>query len=161
MKAEISGEIRYLKASEKRDADRLGRRRAEPSTLIDSDLARRGASLASRLGVHLALLIDREGHITHVVIGSRDRIYLPDLGRFRLDKIRLRRLRLVVFVPEGKSVLERYPAHELRVKSGGRFVSGDSSKVPGGKSKKIEAPAVSHDLITDLENVSFHYNLHQ
>ena len=74
-----------------------------------------------------------------------ERIYLPDLGRFRLDDARLRRLRLVVFVPSEKSEksTETVPA-----------LSGQSDAVSWPPKRDRSVPVhIAADLITDLEKL--------
>lgn len=92
---ELHGHIKGLAPSDRRQIERLYTRRLERSELISLELARELWQLASRLRRRLGLLISREGHIEEVVIGTRDILYLPDLGRYRLGSGRLRRLRLV------------------------------------------------------------------
>src|SRR6185436_7309026 len=84
-------------------------RRTRPDELLGLELARKAATLAAETGRQIGLLIGRDGQIENVVVGSKQRIYLPDLGRFRLDSARLRRIRLAVFIPDGDDNLERYP----------------------------------------------------
>jgi GTP-binding protein HflX len=43
----------------------------------------------------VGLLVSREGRIEEVFLGSREILYLPDLGRYRFGRGRLRRLRLI------------------------------------------------------------------
>lgn len=109
MKELITGEIKGLKPAEKAELDRISQRRSRAQDLIDPDLARRASALCARLGSQLGLLIGRDGRIVSVVVGTKDRLYLPDLGRFRLDSARLRALRLVVFIPEVEPRLAELP----------------------------------------------------
>jgi GTPase len=78
--------------------------------------------------------VARDGKIVHLVIGTKQRVYLPSLGRFRLDDFRLRRLRLIVFVPESALDFER-------------VVAG------GHGQRKAEVPRIAADFITDLEKL--------
>ena len=43
----------------------------------------------------MGVLVSREGKVEEVFVGTREILYLPDLGRYRLGKGRLRRLRLI------------------------------------------------------------------
>ena len=90
---------RGLKASERNELEKLAQKRSNPRAVIAPELQRKAASISAKLGRILGLLIGRDGRVTHVVLGTKERIYLPDLGRFRLDAVRLRRLRLIVFLP--------------------------------------------------------------
>jgi len=129
--ATIVGDIKGLKASNKADLERLSTRRGNARNLVDPDLARRAAALSAELGLQLGMLIGRDGEITHLIVGSKNRIYLPDLGRFRLDSVRLRRLRLVVFIPSVENSQSSLVA---------TFKSKPENKLP-------------RDLITDLEKL--------
>lgn len=102
MKKQVSGDIKSLKASERQTLEKLADRRSNTRELISQQLAKVAASLSGNLNAQLALLIGRDGVVEYVVFGTKNRVYLPDLGRFRLDKARLRRLRLVVFIPSSE-----------------------------------------------------------
>jgi GTP-binding protein HflX len=51
--------------------------------------------LSSELGRQIGVLLDRRGHVGHVVVGDAHKIFLPDIGRQRAGQSRLRGLRLV------------------------------------------------------------------
>lgn len=95
----VFGELSSLKANLRNSLEKLSHRRTSAEKIIDVELARRGAEVMHEAGVQLGLIIGRDGHVEYTVLGTKDRIYLPDLGRFRVAHGRLRRLRLVVFVP--------------------------------------------------------------
>ncbi len=59
------------------------------------ELAATLAQLSADINRQVGLLIDRRGHIAHVVVGDATRIVLPDLGRHRAGAGRLRGVRLV------------------------------------------------------------------
>ncbi len=92
-----------LKPKEKKSIERLAERKVDG--LISRELAKELVTVSRAVSRKIALLIDREGEILEVVVGSRSIIYLPDLGRYRLGTGRLRRVRLVF--PE---IVEREPA---------------------------------------------------
>ena len=103
---DIVGDINSLPPSVRTQLQRLETKRTHPDEIIDLELARRIARICANVGVMIAVLIGRDGRITHTIVGTKHRIYLPDLGRFRLDSARLRRLRLIAFsptMPEGDS----------------------------------------------------------
>ncbi len=140
----VSGELKDLRSREKTALEKLAKRRSDPSELVSSDLARRASDLCAELGKQIALLIGRDGKVTHVVLGTKDRVYLPNLGRYRLDGSRLRRLRMVVFLPEGQHYSRKLPREYYRSQS--------SERPPSGLAR-IEAPQIAPDLITDLEKL--------
>jgi GTP-binding protein HflX len=144
MSNKLFGDLVGLKASEKVSLEKLSSRNFSSHLLVSNDLARRTAELANVLSRQIALLITREGNISHVVLGSKNRVYLPDLGRFRLNDFRLRRLRLLVFAPED-SVEFQEVSNQNNLLSG--LIQAST------RNKKISAPVIAQDLITDLEKL--------
>jgi len=53
------------------------------------------SELSRETGRQLGVLLDRRGHITHVLLGDRRSIFIPDLRLFRFSPGHLRGLRLV------------------------------------------------------------------
>ena len=43
----------------------------------------------------MGLLVDRSGHVSHVLVGTADKLLIPDLGRHRVGRSRFRGLRLL------------------------------------------------------------------
>jgi len=99
MRGQIVGETKELRPSDWRALEKLSLKRSRSEDLIDSDLLKSVSLLAARLGQRIGLLLGRDGRVAHLVLGTKERIYLPDLGRFRLSEARLRRLRFVVLIP--------------------------------------------------------------
>lgn len=62
---------------------------------MSPETARRMAELSREMGRQLGLLIDRRGHVTHILIGDRTSIFIPDLRLYRFSPGHLRGLRLV------------------------------------------------------------------
>ncbi|MCC6219657.1 MAG: GTPase HflX [Deltaproteobacteria bacterium] len=152
MKAVVSGDIKSLRASELKELEKLATKRSSARDLVDVDLASRVSVLVEKLGVHIGLIIARDGRITHVVVGSKNRLFLPDLGRFRLDKARLRRLRLIVFVPEGERILE--PSTAIPTVYGRKDLDeARKTRASGPRAKTFDSPRISQDLLTDLDKL--------
>lgn len=95
MAQQIFGNTSGLTSSEIRLCERLFTRRIERDEIISLDIAREMFALGEKLSRRIGLLVSREGRIEQVVLGKKDILYLPDLGRFRFGKGRLRRLRLI------------------------------------------------------------------
>jgi GTPase len=95
MSQAISGNIKGLAHSEIKRVERLFHRRLDAEELVSLDLARELFRLASELRRRIGLLVSREGRVEEVILGTKEIIYLPDLGRYRLGRGRLRRLRLL------------------------------------------------------------------
>ena len=93
--AEPTGNLTGLKPSATKALERLFRRRVPPDEVVTSELAYQMAEISREIERQVAVIIDRRGEITHVVVGTPSQIMLPDLGRARAGKGRLRGLRLV------------------------------------------------------------------
>ena len=91
----VSGNITGLAPSELRRIERLARRKLDRGELVSLELARELYETSQTLRRGIGLLVSREGEIEEIVVGTKDLLYLPDLGRYRLGKGRLRRLRLI------------------------------------------------------------------
>ena len=91
----MHGHLSGLKPSQIKQIERLTRRRCNPAELIGPDLARALCELSSDISRQIGLLIDRKGHVAEIVVGTADKLDLPDLGRHRAGRGRFRGLRLV------------------------------------------------------------------
>lgn len=91
----VTGEIKGLKASQLKALERTFRRRVPPSELCTQELLHHLLEVSHDVGRRVGVLIDRRGQISHVVVGTATRIYLPDLGRARAGGVRLRGVRWV------------------------------------------------------------------
>ncbi len=74
---------------------RLYHHASEPKQLAAEALVLRMCSVAGKLRRQVGVLIDRNGRVTHVLVGDDHELLLPDLGRFGQGSGRLRGLRLV------------------------------------------------------------------
>lgn len=72
----------------------LANRRVRPWQLISPELARSLCEAAVEIGRQVGVLLDRRGHVEQVMVGNYHRLFLPDLGRFRVGQAHLRGLRL-------------------------------------------------------------------
>lgn len=89
------GNIKGLAHSELKAIGRLSQRRVGRDEIVSLDLAREMLILAERLRRKIAILIDRQGNVAEVMVGTKELVYLPDLGRYRLGPGRLRSLRMI------------------------------------------------------------------
>jgi len=92
---EIFGNIRGLAPSDQRELERLYRRRVPFDVLVTTELSRTLVAVSHATHRQVAVLIDRAGAVTHVVVGDASKVMLPDLGRFRAGQGRFRGLRLI------------------------------------------------------------------
>ena len=92
---QIHGNTTGLKANQTKALERLGRRRLKEDRLISNDLARAMTELSAEVRRQVGVLLDRRGNVEHIMIGSPASIELPDWGRLRAGRGRLRGLRLI------------------------------------------------------------------
>lgn len=95
MTQKVTGNINSLPPSALKRVEKLYHRRIDSDEIVPFEFARELCSIASDLRRRIGALISREGIVEEVFLGTKDILYLPDLGRYRLGQGRLRRLRLV------------------------------------------------------------------
>ena len=95
MARQVFGNIQGLPPKQLKQVEKLAIRATRPESIIDLDLARELNQVSAQIKRKIALLINRQGRIEQVVVGTRELVYLPDLGRYRVGRGRLRRLRLI------------------------------------------------------------------
>ncbi len=91
----VAGNTKGLAQSEIRAVAKLFQRSVSPDEIVSLDLGREMVSLAEALRRRIGVLINRQGRIEEVILGTKEILFLPDLGRYRLGRARLRNLRLV------------------------------------------------------------------
>jgi GTP-binding protein HflX len=84
-----------LKGSELASLQRIYRRRIPPRSIITPELARYVSDLSRRIGRQLGVLVNREGSVTHVIVGDAKGIFIPSLEDYPLGRKALRGLRLI------------------------------------------------------------------
>jgi GTP-binding protein HflX len=91
----IHGQIGGLKANQVRRLNNLYRRRTPPAFVVSPELSKAIALLSFEIRRQIGLLIDRQGWITHVVVGNYQEIVIPDIEKYRSGGGRLKGLRCV------------------------------------------------------------------
>src|SRR5215470_7950399 len=91
----LDGHTQGLKAHQLKRLEATFRRKVKGEALVSVELARHLADISRELNRQVGVLVDRNGHVEHVVVGEPSRLYLPDIGRTRAGLGRLRGLRLV------------------------------------------------------------------
>jgi GTPase len=76
-------------------AERIYRRRVKPSQVISLELAVYLCQVSAEMARQVGILLDRRGQIEQVIIGDASKLDLPDIGRLRAGRGRLRGLRLL------------------------------------------------------------------
>jgi len=92
---QVHGNTTGLKASQVKALERLGRRRLSDDLIVTNEFARELTELSNDVRRQVGVLLDRGGSVQHVMIGSGSGIELPDWGRLRAGRGRLRGLRLI------------------------------------------------------------------
>jgi GTP-binding protein HflX len=92
---DVFGNTTGLKASLLRMAERVYRRRVKPDEVISPELGGFLCDVALEMGRQVGVLLDRRGQVDYVIIGDSSKLDLPDIGRLRAGRGRLRGLRLV------------------------------------------------------------------
>jgi GTP-binding protein HflX len=91
----LDGHTQGLKAHQLKRLEATFRRKVKGEALVSVELARHLAEISHELNRQVGVLIDRGGHVEHVIVGEPSRIYLPDIGRARAGLHRFRGLRLI------------------------------------------------------------------
>jgi GTP-binding protein HflX len=121
MSQTVEGNTKGLSPSQIRMVERLFARRFSSDEIVPLDVAREISRVASAIKRRVGMLVSREGRVEEVFVGSREILYLPDLGRYRLGPGRLRRLRLLfsdlsTSHPEAQIPQDHYTdLHKLRL----------------------------------------------
>jgi GTPase len=76
-------------------AERIYRRRVQPSQVVSPELAAFLCGVSFEVGRQVGVLLDRRGQVDHVILGDASKLWLPDIGRLRAGRGRLRGQRLV------------------------------------------------------------------
>ena len=91
----VHGNTNGLSPVERAALERLYRHDTPPDRVIGDHLGRQLCAIAAQTRRQIGALIDRQGRTTHVIVGDADGLTLPDVGRLRTSKGRLRGVRLV------------------------------------------------------------------
>ncbi len=95
MSQTLHGRLDGLSAGDRSSLERLVRYHTPPERVVGDLLGRHLCAIAAKLNRQVGVLIDRRGEVTHIIVGDASKLDLPDIGRARAGKGRLRGLRLV------------------------------------------------------------------
>lgn len=96
MTTPIFGNTVGLSSSEAQTLKALGMAKIPQNLLVTRDVAHRMSSLSYALHRKVGIIVNRNGHVECVLLGTADRCYLPDIGRARAGLGRLRGIRLIM-----------------------------------------------------------------
>ncbi|MFN7827072.1 MAG: GTPase HflX [Acidobacteriota bacterium] len=82
-------------------------RRLPPAEIVTGEFARQMTELSREVGRQIGVLVDRKGHVEHVIIGDATKIVLPALDRSRLGQARFNGLRCIHTHLRGEAGLTR------------------------------------------------------
>jgi GTP-binding protein HflX len=97
--AQLTGDFEKVRPLQLGRLQRLERNVSEPDRFVSPSLCRKLTQSAIDLARLVGVLIDRRGHVQHVLLGEPKRIWMPELGRLGGGVGRTRGLRLVIAVP--------------------------------------------------------------
>jgi GTP-binding protein HflX len=92
---QVYGNTHGLKASQVRQIERLFRRRIAADQMLSNEFARHLSEISHEIRRQVGVLVDRRGAVQHVMVGDARSIELPDWGRLRAGRGRLRGLRCI------------------------------------------------------------------
>ncbi|MFT7623593.1 MAG: GTP-binding protein HflX, partial [Myxococcota bacterium] len=91
----IHGNTTGLKPAQTKALERLFKRRVPPANVTTQQLNELLAATSFDTGRQVGVLVNRKGHVEHVMVGDAHKLDLPDLGRHRAGEGRLRGVRLL------------------------------------------------------------------
>lgn len=91
----VLGNTSGLKKNLIHSLERIYRRKIPACKLITQELAKYLAGLSSEIGRQIGIIVSRSGVITHVIVGDRGGIFIPELNDFPLGRKTLRGLRFI------------------------------------------------------------------
>jgi GTP-binding protein HflX len=91
----IEGNIQGLKASQVHRIEKLYNRRIPPREIVTQEFARQMTEMSREINRQIGVLVNRNGYVEYVVVGTAQGIVLPDLKRVRISVDRFRGLRCV------------------------------------------------------------------
>ncbi len=158
--SEVYGSVAGLKSAQVEALRRLRRRKVRPNQVISPELATSLCGVSAEVRRQVGVLLDRKGRVDQVMIGDGEKIDLPDVGRHRAGRLRLRGLRLVHTHLRGEpltrddltdlSRLRLDMVVALCVGEDGRPAATHSAHIlpenPTGQLWEISAPQPIHDL---------------
>jgi GTP-binding protein HflX len=89
----IEGNIQGLKPNQLHRIEKLYNRRIPPHEIVTQEFARQMSEMSREINRQIGVLVNRNGNVESVVVGTAHGIVLPDLKRVRIGADRFRGLR--------------------------------------------------------------------
>ncbi|PMP67681.1 MAG: GTPase HflX [Thermodesulfobacterium geofontis] len=91
----VFGNTIGLKSSELKSLEKLYRRKVPPTSIVTHELAKEISRISAEINRQVGILINRKGEIDYVIVGTFNRIEIPELKGYRDHIARLKGLRLI------------------------------------------------------------------
>ncbi len=77
----LDGNLRGLKAAQKKALERTFRRRVRGEEVVSLELAQHLTALSREIGRQVGVMLSRNGVVDRVVVGDSSRLTIPEIGR--------------------------------------------------------------------------------
>ncbi|MCB9529485.1 MAG: GTPase HflX [Myxococcales bacterium] len=91
----VHGNVQGLGPAHRERLERLNTRKVPRDAIVSVPLAQSLCELSHEIGRQVGVTLDRRGRVKHVIVGTADALFIPDLGRARAGAGRFRGVRLV------------------------------------------------------------------
>ena len=98
MSKSVKGNIKGISQVDIKKIEKLYNEKISPESIIQADFAKVIYRLSEKIGRIIGVIISREGGVEEVFVGDKNILYIPNLGRYRMFKGRLRRIRLIATI---------------------------------------------------------------
>jgi len=102
----LHGNKGKLKASQIKRLEKLYQRHIPPEFIITPDFAHEICSISHEIRRQIGLLVNRNGKVIYVIIGTSQKIFIPDLSDYRSSTGRLRGLKCIHTHINGEQLTE-------------------------------------------------------
>lgn len=107
MSERVAGNLNGISRTNIKQLEKFYDKKLELSQIVSFDFAKELYSISKKIGRIVGVLISREGSVENVFVGEKNILYIPDLGRIRASKGRLRHLRLACTILKNDFELTR------------------------------------------------------
>lgn len=98
MSKSVKGNIKGISQVDIKKIEKLYNEKISSESIIQADFAKVIYRISEKIGRIIGVIISREGGVEEVFVGDKNILYIPNLGRYRMFKGRLRRIRLIATI---------------------------------------------------------------
>lgn len=102
----LSGNITDLRTNVVKKLKKFGDKRMPVTSIVSSDIASRMVEVSIETSRQVGIIVERNGLISHVIVGDSNEIMIPYLGRYSLSRGSFRGVRLVHTHFRGQSLTQ-------------------------------------------------------